>query len=63
MTPGNPSSPGSTSPAVPPPGLKSLQTTPVIPPWSGSGFTAWTASSGISGTLIAVRPSSATPPG
>ena len=48
---------------MPPPGLKSRQTTPLIPPWSGSGLTAWTASSGISLALTPVRPSEATSPG
>ena len=63
VTPGSPSSPSSTTPASPPPGLKSLHTTPVMPPWSASGRTACSASSGISEGRIAVRPSSATPPG
>ena len=34
VTPGSPSSSCSTLPGVPPPGLKSRQTTPVIPPWA-----------------------------
>ena len=34
VTPGSPSSPFSTLPCTPPPGLKSRQTTPVIPPGS-----------------------------
>ena len=38
--PGSPSSPCSSLPGVPPPGLKSLQTTPVIPPASASGTTS-----------------------
>ena len=63
VTPSSPTSSVSTSPGVPPPGLKSRQTTPVMPPWNGSGSTASTASSGMSGARIAVRPSSATSPG
>ena len=35
-------------PALPPPGLKSRQTTPLIPPWSGSGLTACSAPAGTS---------------
>ena len=62
VTPGRPTSSGSTSPGVPPPGLKSLQTTPLMPPWSGSGRTAWTASSGTSSPEIRVSPSEATLP-
>ena len=66
VTPGIPSSLGSTSPGVPPavspPVLKSLQTTPLMPPWSGSGCTAWTAPSGTSAALIPVNPSSAVLP-
>ena len=46
---------------VPPPG-RSLQTTPLMPPWSGSGRTAWTASSGTSSPEIRVSPSEATLP-
>ena len=52
MIPGSPSSSASTSPGVPPPGLKSLQTTPVIPPESASGTTACTASAGTSEVRI-----------
>ena len=63
VTPGSPTSPLSTSPGVPPPGLKSRQTTPVMPPCSGSGWTAWTASAGTSPARIAVSPSRATSPG
>src|SRR5437899_10839511 len=37
VTPGNPSSPFSTFPGVPPPGLKSRQTTPVIAPSLDAG--------------------------
>ncbi len=40
VMPGSPSSPSSSCPDVPPPGLKSRQTTPVIPPESASGTTA-----------------------
>ena len=64
VTPARPTSPLSTSPGVPPPGLKSRQTTPVIPPCSGSG---WTAARRVLGhsraPRIAVRPSSAESPG
>ena len=55
--------PASTSPGVPPPGLKSRQTTPVMPPCSGSGRTACSAPSGTSSARIAVSPSGATSPG
>src|SRR5699024_9048524 len=40
VTPGNPSSPFSTFPAVPPPGEKSRQTTPVIAPCFDCGAAA-----------------------
>ena len=63
VTSASPTSSLSTSPGVPPPGLKSLQTTPVIPPCSASGSTASTASSGMSVARTAVSPSSATSPG
>ncbi len=63
VTPGNPSSPFSTTPALPPPGLKSRQTTPTISPGFGSGLTAWTAPLGTALGAIPVSPSSATPPG
>ena len=63
VTPGSPSSSSSTSPGVPPPGLKSRQTTPVMPPASASGTTACSAPSGTSDERIAVSPSCATAPG
>ena len=62
VTPGSPSSPCSTFPGVPPPGLKSLHTTPVIPPESASGTTACTASAGTSDARMPVSPSCATSP-
>ena len=48
---------------MPPPGLKSRQTTPVISPGLGFGSTACFAPEGTASGGIAVRPSSATPPG
>ena len=63
MTPGSPSSSGSTLPGVPPPGLKSRQTTPVIPPGRGSGCTACFAPAGTSAEGTRVSPSRATSPG
>ena len=48
VTPGSPSSPFSTFPALPPPGLKSLQTTPVMPSGFAGGLTACFAPSGTS---------------
>ena len=48
VTPGSPSSPCSTLPGLPPPGLKSLQTTPVIPPARACGSTACSAPVGTS---------------
>src|SRR5258708_13476807 len=62
FTPGSPSSCDSTLPGVPPPGLKSRQTTPVIAPLFGAGTTACFADAGTSVGGIAVRPSSALPP-
>ena len=62
VTPGRPSSWLSTLPIVPPPGLKSRQTTPVIPPCSGSGWTACVAPAGTSSGGIPVSGSSAVPP-
>src|SRR6476620_11563517 len=41
VTPGRPSSPCSTTPVLPPPGLKSRQTTPAIPFDGACGCTAW----------------------
>ena len=63
VTPGRPSSPCSTFPVLPPPGLKSLQTTPVMPSGLAGGFTACLAPSGTSSGEIADRPSTATLPG
>ena len=63
VTPGSPSSPFSTTPDLPPPGLKSRQTTPSTSPGFGAGFTAWTALFGTWLGAMAVRPISATPPG
>ncbi len=48
VTPPRPDSPDSTSPGVPPPGLKSRHTSPEIPPSTGSGGAASGASSGTS---------------
>src|SRR5215204_3326539 len=62
FTPGRPSSPCSTSPGFPPPGLKSRQTTPAIPPLTGWGCAACFASAGTSSGGIAVTPSKAVPP-
>ena len=45
---GQPQLLGSTLPGFPPPGLKSRQTTPLMPPCSGSGSTACCASDGMS---------------
>ncbi len=64
MTFGRPTSPSSITPGVPPPpGLKSRQTTPLMPPCSGSGVVAVSAPFGISAARIAVRPSEIVPPG
>ena len=63
VTSGIPSSPCSTLPALPPPGLKSRHTTPEIAPGAAGGARACTAPSGTSLGGIAVSPSSATPPG
>ncbi len=63
VTPGSPSSSRSTTPGLPPPGLKSRHTTPAMPPATRSGRTACSASSGTSLERIPVRPSSAVPPG
>src|ERR1700709_444959 len=62
FTPGIPSSGDSPLPGVPPPGLKSRQTTPVIAPAFVAGTTACFAAEGTSVGGIAVRPSSAVPP-
>src|SRR6478609_5079735 len=56
LAPGMPSSPCSTLPGVPPPGLKSRQTTPVTERAFGVGGTACWASAGTSEGGIAVRP-------
>ena len=40
VTPGRPSSPFSTLPGMPPPGLKSRQTTPSMAPCAGRGSAA-----------------------
>src|SRR2546421_11917994 len=61
-TPGIPSSPCSAFPGVPPPGLKSRQTTPVIDPGFGCGIATCLADDGTSVGGMAVRPSSAVPP-
>src|SRR5438105_12176960 len=63
VTPGSPSSPFSTLPGTPPPGLKSRQTTPTTSPAFGAGDTACFALLGTSAGGIAVSPSRATPPG
>src|SRR5436190_12828672 len=63
VTPGSPSSDCSTTPDFPPPGLKSLQTTPVMPPDFGCGTTACFALLGTVSGEIPVRPSRATLPG
>src|ERR1700712_4560781 len=62
LTPGSPSSCDSTLPGVPPPGLKSRQTTPVTAPGFGAGAAACFADDGTSVGGIAVSPSSAVPP-
>src|SRR6476660_8653822 len=63
LTPGSPSSPFSTTPGLPPPGLKSRQTTPLICPDCEAGVTACFAPPGTSCGAMPVSPSSATPPG
>ena len=55
--------PCSTTPGLPPPGLKSRQTMPTMSPGFGAGSTACTAPFGTSSGAMPVRPSSATPPG
>src|SRR4051812_30820816 len=55
-TPGIPSSPCSAFPGVPPPGLKSRQTTPVIEPGFGFGVATCFADDGTSVGGIAVSP-------
>src|SRR3954453_18851597 len=62
LTPGSPSSCGSTFPGPAPPGLKSRQTTPVIAPGFGCGVAACFAPDGTSSGGIAVRPRRAVPP-
>src|SRR5262249_27163323 len=56
VTPGRPFSPGSTLPGVPPPGLKSRHTVPVMPLLEGLAATACLAPVGTSSGGIAVRP-------
>ncbi len=63
VTPGSPSSPVSTFPGVPPPGLKSRQTTPAMWPGTGFGSIACFALEETSAGGIPVRPITATPPG
>src|SRR5579862_6404343 len=63
VTPGRPSSPLSTTPGLPPPGVKSRQTTPVISPGLAFGVTACTAPLGTAVGGIPVSGSVATPPG
>src|SRR5262245_2504226 len=62
FTPGSPSSPCSTRPGVPPPGLKSRQTTPLTAPGARFGRTACFAPEGTSPGGIPTRPMGATPP-
>ena len=63
VTFGSPSSPRSSLPGVPPPGLKSRQTTPVTAPSFGAGCLAWTEPAGTWSGGIPVSGSSATDPG
>ena len=62
MTPGSPSSSGSTTPGSPPPGLKSRHTVPTTASAAGLGVTACTAPAGTARGGIAVRPIRAVPP-
>src|SRR3954447_2905321 len=62
FAPGTPSSLFSTLPAVPPPGEKSRQTTPVIAPGFDAGSTACFALAGTASGGMPVRPRFATPP-
>ena len=63
VTPGSPTSPFSTLPGIPPPGLKSRQTTPAMCPGAVFGSTACAAAVGTWSGGIPVSPRSATPPG
>src|SRR3954447_21976925 len=62
VTPDRPFSPGSTLPGVPPPGLKSRHTVPLMPLESDLAATASFAPDGTSSGGIAVRPIRATEP-
>src|SRR5207253_6086825 len=63
VTPGRPTSRFSTTPGLPPPGLKSRQTTPTMSPVFGGGSTACTPFFGTASGAIPVRPRRARPPG
>ena len=63
VTFGRPTSPFSSLPGVPPPGLKSRQTTPVIAPAVGAGCLACTEPAGTWSGGIPVSGSRATEPG
>src|SRR5581483_480903 len=62
-TPGSPSSCFSTTPGLPPPGLKSRQTVPTTAPDLAAGVTACFALPGTWSGGMPVSPRSATPPG
>ena len=63
VTPGSPSSPGSTLPCTPPPGLKSRQTVPVIAPGFLAGTMACLEPLGICVGGMPVSASNAVSPG
>src|SRR5579862_1441575 len=63
VTPPSPSSPFSTTPGLPPPGLKSRHTVPTISPSFDGGVTACTELFGTWSGGMPVTPRSATPPG
>src|SRR5580765_5347050 len=63
VTLGRPTSPFSSLPAVPPPGLKSRQTAPVIAPAFGAGCFAWTEPAGTWSGGMPVSGNNATDPG